>query len=566
MTENMSNDSPTTKKRKANDGQATVPDSNHHSGGFLSSLLGYFSSGQRDDTPPTASTTCGGENLTQKMDAMMQMMSRMEKRQLASMGSLERRCENLEDKCSSLEHMLETKMEHVDSKFDSLVRHHEYNSMIGKNQSWKYSVPVISAEYWINDGADDDVAQYLAESSGELKEYSEKMRRGEFPDYSDGRKGIHLYWHEDDPILDDFAISKMGPHWYEFVKALEQFTPAFGVLPDDCETYFALDNIQLAGDVAWLLKDALMHKPFQKLCFENKVGFRAISNEGMSVDSIIEIVKSNKHLRKLTVGNNRIQLGPMKQICSAVRHGSIVELDLKNCFENGLGDDMMTSLLINCGSKLQRLGLASNEITSSSITLLANFLATNPMLKELDLANNSLSDDCVDLLANALRSNRSLRGLNFHGNAIGDAGKEAFRLVLYSDSSLNSIADSNNSCSVEEVGFDHWNEYHIWKDNARHEAPESFNRARKIYRLLSERNKSISTSNVQHFDDIDIKILPDMLTAVQTYATVVHPTDHHRAGYCRVEALSIVYEVMRKWDKVFPLYTNGGNNGGIDIE
>jgi hypothetical protein len=82
------NNSPMTKKRKANDGRATVPDNSSHSGGFLSSWLGYFSSGRRDDTPTASSPTCGGENLTQKMDTMMQMMSRMEER-----------CCRLETKC-----------------------------------------------------------------------------------------------------------------------------------------------------------------------------------------------------------------------------------------------------------------------------------------------------------------------------------------------------------------------------------------------------------------------------------------------------------------------------------
>ncbi|KAL7450641.1 hypothetical protein ACHAWC_002523 [Mediolabrus comicus] len=338
----------------------------------------------------------------------------------------------------------------------------------------------------------------------------------------------------------------MRPHWREFADALKQFTPAFGVLPDGCETYFTLQYVQLAGNVASLLKYALMNKPFQTLSFVNKTGVG--DNDGMSVDSIVDIVDSNKHLRDLTIGNDRIQLSQMKKICSAVCRGSIVELDLQNCFENGIGDDMMTYLLTNSGSKLKRLGLPCNEITSSSITILANFLATNPPLQNLDLSNNSLSGNCVDLLANALRSNTLLRSLNFSDNTISDAGKQSLRLVLHDDSSLNSIADSNHSCFLEGVAFYAWNMRGFWKGGAWHEAPGSFNRARKIYNLLSERNKSISTSNVQHFDEVDIKILPYMLKAVQRYAVEIH-------AYGRVKALSIVYEVMRKWDKVFPLYT-----------
>jgi hypothetical protein len=110
-------------------------------------------------------------------------------------------CEKLEAKCNKLEHMLETKTnsikEHVDSKFD---RQHEYNSMLVKNQSWKYSTPVYSEVHWENNGYDADVARYLTESSDCLKELTEKMRQGEFPsDYSDGRKGINLDWDEGDP-------------------------------------------------------------------------------------------------------------------------------------------------------------------------------------------------------------------------------------------------------------------------------------------------------------------------------------------------------------------------------
>ena len=546
MTENMSNDSPT-KKRKADDGRATVPDSSHSGGGgFLSSWLGYFY-GRRHDTTPT---TCGGENLTHKMDRMEKIMIRMEEK----LTTVERRCENLEADCSSLHDILFSKIKRDDSNIDSLVRHHEYNNMLVKNQSWKYSAPVHSFEHWENNGYDEDIAQYLAENSECLKDSTEKLRQGEFPDYSFGKKGIDLCWNEGDPILDRAARDIMIPHWAEFAMALMQFDPAFGVLPDGCETYFTIENVQLSINAARQLKLALMHKPFQSLSFVKKVG----DNEGMSVDSIMDIMESNKHLRRLSIGNNRIQQGNIAKIFSAVCRGSIVELDLRNCFEsNDLSDGMMASLLRSGGSKLQKLGLASNRITSSTIALLADILATNPPLKELDLSNNGLSgDDYVDSLANALRSNTSLRSLQLDGNNISDAGKESLRLVLFNDSSLNSIADSNHSCSIPGAGFYAWNIDGFWKNGTWHESHISFNRARKIYNLLSKRNKSTSTSNVQHFDDIDIKILPFMVKAVQRYAIEIQL-------YGSVKPLSIVYEVMRKWDKVFPLYTDGGNNDSI---
>ena len=465
-------------------------------------------------------------------------------------------CENLEAKCSSLENEL-------GGVKKVQLRQFEYSSMLVKNQSWKYKAQVcFSTEHW---EIDEDVAEFVLKRSRTLKDLTEKLRRGEFPNYhGNNEKGINLDWGEDGPILDYDAIGAMSPHWMEFADALTQFTPTFGMLPDDCETYFTLENVQVDlmphQFVTRLLKNALMNKPFQTLSFVNKLGVGDnVGDGGMTIDNIIDIMDSNKYLRKLTIGNNRIQLGQMEKICSVLCRGSIVELNLRNCFENGLGDDIMAYLLTNGGSNLQRLGLDSNGLNSSTVTLLANSLATNPPLKDLDLSDNGLSVDYVKSLANALRSNNSLRCLKLSGNSISDAGFEAFRRVLQNESSLNSLASSNHNCVVTGVGFACWNKYGFWEKETWHEKAEkaeSFNRARKIYKLLSERNKSMSASNVQHFDDIDVKFLPFMIKSVQRYASVVHPHDHQRVDYCRVEPLSIIYEVMRKWDKVFPLYTD----------
>ena len=53
--------------------------------------------------------------------------------------------------------------------------------MLVRNQSWKYPVPVHSAEYWEDNGYDEDVATFLTKRSRALKDFTEKMRRGESP-------------------------------------------------------------------------------------------------------------------------------------------------------------------------------------------------------------------------------------------------------------------------------------------------------------------------------------------------------------------------------------------------
>ena len=75
----------------------------------------------------------------------------------------------------------------------------------------------------------------------------------------------------------------------------------------------------------------------------------------------------------------------------------------------------------------------------------------------------------------------------------------------------------------------------------------------RIYRILSGRN--IEQSNVKYFDDVPVELLPGMMGSIQQYS------EYHYVGYqmhdqddgdCHV--LSIVYEVMRRWDKVFSVY------------
>jgi len=110
---------------------------------------------------------------------------------------------------------------------------------------------------------------------------------------------------------------------------------------------------------------------------------------------------------------------------------------------------------------------------------------------------------------------------------------------LYDESSLNAAADSNHTCTLDRRK--------IIDDYNSHDQGH-INRGWKIYSILSDRNEMMS--NVQHFSDIDVKILPIMLEAVQTYATNVDDS--------KVKPLSIVYEVMRKWDKALTC-TGAGN-------
>jgi len=313
------------------------------------------------------------------------------------------------------------------------------------------------------------------------------------------------------------------------------------VLPDDSETSITFGNVQLNQEMTQLVKDALMKVPFKLFCFQYSCHFHG----GMS--TIAAMMDNNKYLQILDV--HRIldmDSNDITKLCSAIhRHPSLVDVSISGCFTGSrLGNEMLQTLLRTDGLKLERLGMAENSLTRyryrtgfNVCALLSNYLAGNPRLKFLDLTDNHFDDGDALLIANALRTNTTLKNLIISGNRVGEPGDSLFRTAVCNESSLNSVADSNHSCMIET-------EYAL--DGNESEERE-INRANKIYRLLSSRNKTMS--NVQHFGDIDVKLLPNVLEAVQKYSISLNYRDDDI-----VKASSIVYEIMRCWDKVSSLY------------
>jgi len=82
--------------------------------------------------------------------------------------------------------------------------------------------------------------------------------------------------------------------------------------------------------------------------------------------------------------------------------------------------------------------------------------------------------------------------------------------------------------------------------------PSFLARQKKIYSLLSSRNRNLS--NVQYFDDIPVELLPDMLSSIQQYSEYHCGKNAPEQDDDDTNALSIVFEVMRRWDESFSVY------------
>ena len=521
----MSHDS--RKKRKANDGGRAATDGAHD-----------VSTG------------------TSQLDRMENIMVRVEEK-LATVSSLESRCEQLGKKCSSLENMLESVLqstkeqtegsattlksmkEHIDKKL-------KYHEMLIQNQKWEYSARVRTKNELERWGYEADDAAHIYETSQNLKESTEAMRRGKFP--NEGRT-VSLHTSDDAYEFDDLdIINDMSVHWREFAAALKQFKPVFDLsLSDDVSTCIKFGTLILNQEMTHLIKEALVNLPFKALYIENDPRIY----DGMF--TISSIMCNNYHLKKLDIYEVQ-EMGAIDRVklSSVIRHHpSLVDVCMTRCFSGGVGNEFLRTLLRTPNElKLEKLQMPSNNITSDATAPLLDYLATNTRLKKLDLTGNDLDDSDAISLANALRSNTTLRSLFIAENNVGRVGEEAFRDAVRDETSLNSVAASNHICMIE---CDHESE--LFNDCEVRET----NRARKIYALLDSRHETIS--NVQHFDDIDLKLLPNILEAVQNYSnasnenlntSIVWQRDHY------VAALSIVYEVMRKWDKAFPLYKSLG--------
>ncbi len=516
---------------------------NNNGGGFISSWLGYFSR-QRDGGASSESPR--DENISQ-LDRMEDIMMRVEEK-LATVSSLESRCEELEKKCSSLENKLESTSQSTREHQEHIDKTLKYHEMMIRNQNWKYSAPVFTMDELLDDFYD-DAADYIHRTSQSLKTSTVAMRRGDFPDTDvNGAKGISLCMSDDYPIFGDdgkFLNNELSPHWREFAAALKDFKPAFDVLPDGFETYISFNSVQLNQEMTQLIKEALINAPFKSFCLEDNYHFHG----GMS--TIADMMGNIKYLQKLDLWHIQdMDRNDIAKLCSAIlSHPSLVDVSLEGCFTNRLGDVMLHSLLTGTDElKLEKLSMPRNNLLRSqtgfnACTLLSDYLATNPRLKELDLMENCLNDNHAALIANALSSNTSLRYLRIDENRVGKVGAEALCRAICDESSLNSIADSNHTCYIES---DEVMRVQVMGDNESKVRED--NRARKIYGLLSSRNETMS--NVQDFGDIDVKLLPNLLEAVQKYSF----------GEDDDMTLSITYEVMRKWDKLYisPLYQSLG--------
>ena len=194
-----------------------------------------------------------------------------------------------------------------------------------------------------------------------------------------------------------------------------------------------------------------------------------------------------------------------------------------------------------------------------------DIIKLHPNLDLLRLEDNQLNDKDAIHLAGALRYNRTLNMLSLEGNKFTRLGEDTLKNVIYDDSSLNAVADSNHVCTLHGLTFTRMinilggyfgYEYNIHRNQGSWRIDDNVqqkqSRARKIFHLLRRRNKE--GTNVKHFEtetgEDMLKVLPLALVAVQIYGeqrkTRIKWTDDNKLVIIEDAAeLSITYELLR---------------------
>ena len=267
-------------------------------------------------------------------------------------------------------------------------------------------------------------------------------------------------------------------------------------------------------------------------------------------------MKNNPILEKFQMESNPIDHeDDIDQLCEIIKvHPAINTIQLDDCFDEEIdGHKILCSIMTAGANKLKSIDLSRNGIAARGSTFIADFLATNPLLEELALQNNDLNDEDAISIARALKHNTNLRLLDVRGNDITDAGWDTLRTGEFDSMSLNSAADSNHTCYISPVSKFNGNT-DIGKLTLYE--PKQV-RQKKVYRIISSRNRKCS--NVKHFDGVPVELLPEILTSIQQYSEY-HLGDN-APPKCdeSADSLSVVYEIMRWWDKSVSVYESLGS-------
>ena len=449
-------------------------------------------------------------------------MKRADADLLAKNKAIESQLSSLQDETDRLK----TKVSQLDEENRKLEA--AFKTHVG-NMDWDYAAPdPPSDSYWIEQGydyGDEDITDedYIENINDNfffyVKEQSKRLRRGTFGLQDDSHVSERLYFgnSDEDAVLIRYDRALL-PHWGEFSNAMVnwQFSPVRGTIERTQPFCVHLSNIELPPNILEMLCET-----FKPGGLGHVEEFHLTQNEFQGSDGIefaLGIIQSQKKLTSFGYQENHVE---NDQDCQRLVDAIVSHPSISTCYLDCLcrgernGHDYLVHLLRNEG--MTDVSFRNCGVNTGGQSALFDMIKLHPKLDELYLGDNKLNDKDAIHIADALRFNRTLDVLSLWGNEFTQSGEDALKKVVYDDSSMNALADSNHVCTIRGLGFTQvFVNYNVYRNDD--DCPKRC-RARKMFHLLRERNKD--GKNALHLGtetggDTE-KIVPFALAAIQIY-------------------------------------------------
>jgi len=292
-----------------------------------------------------------------------------------------------------------------------------------------------------------------------------------------------------------------------------------------------IKRVQLVSNVVDLLGNAMNAKNIVHLTLSQN----CLDSQGYL--SLSKFLEKKSPLKILELDKN-----PFDNVASAERfskaiiaHPTIEKLAVDNC---GLGDNIqILSAIASTMNRVSVLSLCWNDIGNDGATVIGNVLSTNPAsLKTLRMSDNEIDDDGVTPFAEALCTNTNLRDLHLSRNDVTELGESVLRMVVFDDTSLITLYNSNHTCKIYVSG---------------HITPETTgSRKNTVKKKMSlamfgsvkvPDNTGTITMNMHLFSDAPVELMPVELSFINKCSKFVEYGD-------KKPCLSNMYEVVRNWN------------------
>eukprot|EP00956_Cyclotella_meneghiniana_P010976 scaffold15382_cov104-Cyclotella_meneghiniana.AAC.2 len=453
------------------------------------------------------------------------------------------RVDDLENECYMLKQRqleseakisdLEEKVDILQSAFEISEKKANYLGVVLENQQWEYPYSIPTIQEIRSCGYNEQDSEDVHIDITDMAVVTERMRKGE------------LIYH-----ITPNRFNVIQPFYEEYLYHYEAFAEALieyrhTIYYNDTDTNellhcFMLDPTSLPREI---LETALKYTHFDKLKFYQNnlqgVGY---------IEFIANCISSNIRLKYLELNDITFQhTREIDELCVAINTKyTLHSLELADCVCVGDLHQVFNKLK---SKTVKNISLSGRNLSNLRRTDMSVFLLSNPSLRFLKLWSIPFTEEDIVYIADALRSNTTLHKLTVGFNSYPiPSNWHYIGSAIFNCTSLNAVYNSNHHCSIRmtQPQSSILDKFNKCNDPVK-------NRRKKIYNILSTRNRRRENAAYFESDGIRIKHIPQILASLKSLSEHYLGDKRGSQHVDEVKPLSIAFEIMRDW-KIPELY------------